>query len=396
MKKPLAPPALKHSTLDAESIRQSLYNRLIYTVGKDPLNATDQDWFFAAAAVVRERVIERWMETMRSYYVDDRKRVYYLSLEFLMGRTMTNSMLNICAEKEFQEALVALSDMGLRPENLREVEPDAALGNGGLGRLAACFLDSMATLGVPGYGYGIRYEYGMFHQSIENGQQIEHPDNWLRHGNPWEFPRPEVLYHVKFHGRVVDYIDEHGRKRHQWVDSHDVMAMAYDYPIPGFNTDTVNNMRLWAAKATRDFDLKHFNEGEYIRAVESKNESENLSKVLYPNDTTEMGRELRLKQQYFFVSASLQDLLFRFAKSGASLDKLPEKVAIQLNDTHPSIAVAELMRILIDLHHMDWGKAWNITTRTFAYTNHTLMPEARMAAARMCRLRASKSAAKLP
>ena len=376
MKKPVALPELDHPTLDAESIRRSLYNRLIYTIGKDPITATDRDWYYAVAAVVRERIIERWMETMRSYYVDDRKRVYYLSMEFLMGRTMSNSMLNICSEKEFHDAFTALKDMGLKPENLREMEPDAALGNGGLGRLAACFLDSMATMGVPGYGYGIRYEYGMFHQGIEDGQQVEHPDNWLRYGNPWEFPRPEVLYQVKFHGRVVDFADEHGQKRHQWVDTDDVMAMAYDYPIPGFDTGTVNNMRLWAAKASRDFDLKYFNEGNYIRAVEDKNDSENLSKVLYPDDTTEMGRELRLKQQYFFVCASIQDMLYRFEKSGTSLDSLPDKVAIQLNDTHPSIAVAELMRILTDQHHLDWARAWSITTRTFAYTNHTLMPEA--------------------
>ncbi|MBK9572189.1 MAG: glycogen/starch/alpha-glucan phosphorylase [Rhodoferax sp.] len=376
MKKPDALPALEHPTLDAESIQRSLVNRLIYTIGKDPLTATDRDWFYAAAAVVRERLIERWMETMRSYYVEDRKRVYYFSMEFLMGRTLTNSMLNICAEKEFHDALVALSEMGLKPENLRESEPDAALGNGGLGRLAACFLDSMATLGVSGYGYGIRYEYGMFRQGIENGQQVEHPDNWLRYGNPWEFPRPEVLYQVKFHGRVVDFADETGHKRHQWVDTDDVMAMAYDYPIPGFDTGTVNNMRLWAAKATRDFDLKYFNEGNYIRAVEDKNDSENLSKVLYPNDATEMGRELRLKQQYFFVCASLQDMLYRFAKSDTTLDLLSDKVAIQLNDTHPSIAVAELMRVLVDQHRFEWARAWGITTRVFAYTNHTLMPEA--------------------
>jgi starch phosphorylase len=216
----------------------------------------------------------------------------------------------------------------------------------------------------------------MFHQGIEEGQQVEHPDNWLRYGNPWEFPRPEVLYQVKFHGRVVEFADEHGKKSHQWVDGDDVMAMAYDYPIPGYDTGTVNNMRLWAAKASRDFDLKYFNEGNYIRAVEDKNDSENLSKVLYPDDTTEMGRELRLKQQYFFVSASLQDMLYRFDKSGVGLDSLPDKVAIQLNDTHPSIAVAELMRILIDQHHYEWPRAWDIVTRTFAYTNHTLMPEA--------------------
>ena len=376
MKKPAALPELNHPTLDAESIRRSLYQHLVFTVGKDPITATDRDWFYAAAAVVRERMIERWMATMRSYYQDDRKRVYYLSLEFLMGRTMTNSMLNICAEKEFHDALVALGEMGLKPERLQDVEPDAALGNGGLGRLAACFLDSMATMGIPGYGYGIRYEYGMFHQGIENGQQVEHPDNWLRYGNPWEFPRPEVLYQVKFHGRVVDYADEHGNQRYQWVDTDDVMAMAYDYPIPGYDTGTVNNMRLWAAKASRDFDLTYFNEGDYIRAVEDKNESENLSKVLYPNDTTEGGRELRLKQQYFFVCASIQDMLYRFAKAELPLDQLPDRVAVQLNDTHPSIAVAELMRILCDQHKMDWARAWDITTRTFAYTNHTLMPEA--------------------
>ncbi len=373
MTKPSALPELDHPALDAPSIRRSLYHRLTYSIGKDPITATDRDWFYSAAAVLRERMIERWMETMRSYYVQDRKRVYYLSMEFLMGRTMLNGMLNLCCEQEFREALAA---MGLDMKNISEMEQDAALGNGGLGRLAACFLDSMATMGIPGYGYGIRYEYGLFHQRIEEGQQVEHPDNWLRYGSPWEFPRPEVLYQVKFHGRVVDYLDEHGKKNYQWVDSDDVMAMAYDYPIPGYDTGTVNNMRLWAAKSSRDFDLKYFNEGNYIRAVEDKNDSENLSKVLYPDDTTEMGRELRLKQQYFFVSASLQDVLYRFAKSGTPLDGLPDKVAIQLNDTHPSISVAELMRILMDLHHLDWAQAWDITTRTFAYTNHTLMPEA--------------------
>jgi starch phosphorylase len=376
MQKPAALPELDHPALDAESIRRSLYNRLIYTIGKDPITATDRDWFYAAAAVVRERMIERWMETMRSYYVEDRKRVYYLSMEFLMGRSMTNAMLNMCAEKEFRDALTALGEMGLRPENIADMEPDAALGNGGLGRLAACFLDSMATMGIAGYGYGIRYEYGMFHQGIEEGQQVEHPDNWLRYGNPWEFPRPEVLYQVKFHGRVVEFADEHGKKTYQWVETDDVMAMAYDYPIPGYDTGTVNNMRLWAAKASRDFDLKYFNEGNYIRAVEDKNDSENLSKVLYPDDTTEMGRELRLKQQYFFVSASLQDMLYRFAKTELPFAELPGKVAIQLNDTHPSIAVAELMRILVDLHHLDWARAWPIVTQVFSYTNHTLMPEA--------------------
>jgi starch phosphorylase len=370
---PLADLELDRPGLDAAGWRRSLSNHLVYSIGKDPITATDRDWFYTAATAVRERLIERWMETMRSYYRADTKRVYYLSMEFLMGRTLMNSVLNMGCEPAFREALESL---GLDLAAIREVEHEAALGNGGLGRLAACFLDSMATLGIPGYGYGIRYEYGMFRQKIENGSQVEHPDNWLRYGNPWEFPRPEVLYQVKFHGRVVSHTDEHGRTRHHWIDTDDVMAMAYDTPIPGFGTDTVNNMRLWAAKATRDFDLAYFNEGNYIKAVEQKNESENLSKVLYPDDTTEMGRELRLKQQYFFVSASLQDILFRYQKHHRGFDQLPEKVAIQLNDTHPAIAIAELMRILVDQHGLDWTHAWDITRRVFSYTNHTLMPEA--------------------
>ncbi len=358
---------------DAISIKQAFMERLTYSVGKDPITATDRDWFFTAAYVARDHMIDRWMETMRGYYVSDAKRVYYFSMEFLMGRTLMNSLYNLGFEQEYRKALEAL---GIAIDDIREIEHDAALGNGGLGRLAACFLDSMATLDIPGYGYGIRYEYGMFAQRVENGRQIEHPDNWLRYGNPWEFPRPEVLYQVKFHGRVVQYADEQGVQRHHWVDTDDVMAMAFDTPIPGFGTQTVNNMRLWAAKATRDFDLRYFNEGNYIKAVEDKNGSENLSKVLYPNDTTEMGRELRLKQQYFFVCASLQDVLYRYNKHHDELDALPLKVAIQLNDTHPSIAIAELMRILVDIRHLEWDRAWDITTRTFAYTNHTLMPEA--------------------
>jgi starch phosphorylase len=239
-------------------------------------------------------------------------------------------------------------------------------------------LDSMATLHLPSYGYGIRYEYGMFNQHIEQGFQVEHPENWLRYGNPWEFPRPEVLYPVRFYGRVVAYHDYHGRLHHHWVDTDEVMAMAYDIPISGYGTDAnaVNLLRLWSAKATRDFDLTYFNEGNYIKAVEDKYHSENLSKVLYPSDTTFVGRELRLKQEYFFVSASLQDILYRFLNVHASLDELPDKVAIQLNDTHPAIAIPELMRILVDIYHLDWERAWLITVRTFSYTNHTLLPEA--------------------
>ena len=359
--------------LDAASIKQSFVDRLTYSVAKDSITATDRDWFFTAAYVARDRMIDRWMETMRRYYDEDAKRIYYFSMEFLMGRSLMNSLQNLGFDQQYRQAL---SDLGVDLDKVREIEQDAALGNGGLGRLAACFLDSMATLELPGYGYGIRYEYGMFAQRIENGRQIEHPDNWLRYGNPWEFARPEVLYQVKFNGRVVQYKDDKGVDRYHWIDTDDVMAMAYDTPIPGYGTKTVNNMRLWAAKATRDFELRYFNEGDYIKAVADKNDSENLSKVLYPNDTTEMGRELRLKQQYFFVCASLQDVFYRHSKHHKDFDSLPDKVAIQLNDTHPSIAIAEMMRVLLDLHHLEWGHAWDITTRTFAYTNHTLMPEA--------------------
>ncbi len=358
---------------DRESLRHSLSNRLIYSMGKDPITATHRDWFHSTAYAVRERLIERWMETMRSYYRADAKRVYYLSMEYLTGRLLSNALMNMGFYEECREAL---ADLELDIDRIHDLEQDAALGNGGLGRLAACFLDSLATLRLPGYGYGIRYEYGLFTQRIENGYQVEHPDNWLRYGNPWEFPRPEVLFAVKFGGRVVQYRDDEGRTRFHWIDTEDVMAMAYDTPVPGYDTATVNNMRLWSAKATRDFNLKYFNEGNYIKAVEEKNESENLSKVLYPDDTTEMGRELRLKQQYFFVCASIQDILRRFLKYHPNIAELPDKVAIQLNDTHPSIAVPELMRVLIDNHHLGWDAAWDITRRTVSYTNHTLMPEA--------------------
>ena len=358
---------------DRESLRRSLSNRLIYSLGKDPITATTRDWFNTTAYAVRERLIERWMETMRSYYRSDAKRVYYLSMEFLTGRLLSNSLMNMGLYEECREAL---ADLDLDIERIRELEGDAALGNGGLGRLAACFLDSMATLSLPGYGYGIRYEYGMFHQHIEHGCQVEHPDTWLRYGNPWEFPRPEVIFPVKFGGRVVNFTDEHGQSRFHWVDTEAVIAMAFDTPVPGYDTTTVNNMRLWSAKASREFNLKYFNEGNYIKAVEQKTESENLSKVLYPDDTTQMGRELRLKQQYFFVSASLQDILRRFVSDHPTMDELPDRVAIQLNDTHPAIAIPELMRVLIDVHRLDWDRAWDITNQTFSYTNHTLMPEA--------------------
>lgn len=368
-----ATPQHRNAGMSKEAIEVALGDHLIYTSSKYHTDATTHDWFQITALTVRDRLVERWMETMQRYYEQDARRTYYLSLEFLMGRTLSNAMLNL----EIQEQCkTALYELGQEFEKVAEIEADAALGNGGLGRLAACFLDSMATLDLPCYGYGIRYEYGMFRQSIENGIQMEHPDNWLRYGNPWEFPRPELLYPVKFFGRVVEYKHEDGLVRHHWVETDDVMAMGYDTPVPGYGGKTVNNMRLWAAKSSRDFDLRYFNQGNYIQAVADKNESENLSKVLYPNDTTEVGRELRLKQQYFFVSASLQDMLFRYKKNHQSWAELPAKLAVQLNDTHPSIAIAEMMRLMVDVHHQTWDEAWSMTTRIFSYTNHTLMPEA--------------------
>ena len=358
---------------ESNVIKHSVENRLTYLVGKNKATATERDWFNAAAYVIRDHMIDHWMSTTRNHYSNDVKRVYYFSLEFLMGRTLMNSVLNLNLDESIR---AAFNEIGVELDDIRNTEYDAGLGNGGLGRLAACFLDSMATLNLPGFGYGIRYEYGMFMQTIEDGRQIEHPDNWLRYGNPWEFPRSEVLFPVHFNGHVTEYLNSKGVKCHCWEDSDNVMAMAYDTPIPGYDTTTVNKIRLWSAKSTRDFDLGHFNEGNYIKAVEEKNETESISKVLYPNDTTSMGKELRLKQQYFFVCASLQDVIYRHKIQHDNLESLPDKVAIQLNDTHPSIAIPELMRVLVDLHHMDWDKAWDITVRTFSYTNHTLMPEA--------------------
>jgi starch phosphorylase len=358
---------------DRDSFARSLTNQLVYTMGKDPITATPRDWFNTTAYAVRARLIGQWMETMRSYYREDAKRVYYFSLEFLTGRLLSNSLINLGCEDACRDAL---DDAGLHLADLAEIEQDAALGNGGLGRLAACFLDAMATLSLPGYGYGIRYEYGMFRQRIENGAQVERPDNWLREGNPWEFPRPEVLFPVKFGGRVAQFTDEFGAPHFHWVETEEVMAQAFDTPVPGYGTSTVNNMRLWSAKASHDFSLKDFNQGQYLKAVAQKNESENISKVLYPDDTTHQGRELRLKQQYFFVCASIQDILRRYLSAHKDLDALPDKVAIQLNDTHPSIAIPELMRVLMDEHGLDWERAWRVSRRVFSYTNHTLMPEA--------------------
>jgi glycogen phosphorylase len=364
---------LEHKGLDIEAFRRSFLDNLVYNVGKDVPAATPRDWLNSAAHAVRDRLVDRWMQTTHSHYEADAKRVYYLSLEFLIGRLMTNSLANLGITQQVQRAL---DELGVRLDDVVDYEPDAALGNGGLGRLAACFLDSMATLGLPAYGYGIRYEFGLFEQRFEHGWQVEYPEHWLRFGNPWEFPRPEVLYPVEFYGRVEEIRDGMGERAYKWVDTEKVLAMAFDTPVVGYGAHTINTLRLWSARATRDFHFGHFNDGDYLKAVEQKVLSENLSRVLYPNDATDAGRELRFKQEYFFTSASLQDILRRYQQHHTGFDQLPEKAAIQLNDTHPAIGIAELMRLLVDKHALNWDHAWDITQRTFAYTNHTLLPEA--------------------
>ncbi|HDP81256.1 MAG TPA: glycogen/starch/alpha-glucan family phosphorylase, partial [Spirochaetes bacterium] len=358
---------------DPESIKVSFVNHLEYSMAKDEYSATNADLYSSLALVTRDRLIERWIETQQTYYDVDAKRVYYLSLEFLMGRALKNSLVNLDL---MDSTGMALADLGHRMEDLAEMEWDAGLGNGGLGRLAACFLDSMATMELPAYGYGIRYEYGIFFQKISGGRQVEVPDNWLRYGNVWEFPRPEYLYPVKFYGRVENYEDGQGNWKVRWADAEYVMAMAYDTPVPGFRNNTVNNMRLWSAKSTREFDLNYFNTGDYEEAVSDKVRSENISKVLYPNDNVFEGKELRLKQEYFFVSATLQDIVRRYKKSNKDFGRFSEKTAIQLNDTHPAIAIPELMRLLMDDEGLGWDVSWEITTGVFGYTNHTVLPEA--------------------
>ncbi|MES2902417.1 MAG: glycogen/starch/alpha-glucan phosphorylase [Pseudomonadota bacterium] len=353
---------------DVPSLKRAIANQLVYRVGKDPVAAQPADWLNATALAVRDRLVERWMKTTRAQYDQDAKRVYYLSMEFLIGRSFTNALLALEIDGEVRQAL---TELGVDVDELAELEHDAALGNGGLGRLAACFLDAMATLGIAGFGYGIRYDYGMFRQQIVGGCQVESPDYWLSGGHPWEFPRPEVQYRVRFGGRLV----RHG-ERTEWVDSSDVLAMAYDIIIPGYATEATNTLRLWSAKAASEINLGAFNQGNYMEAVEDKNHSENVSRVLYPDDSTQSGRELRLRQEYFFVAASLQDLVRRYLSTHANFAAFSDRVAIHLNDTHPVLAIPELMRILLDDHRMPWQDAWALSQRVFSYTNHTLMHEA--------------------
>ncbi len=356
-----------------ETIVNRFLHNLKYDLGKDRFSATPYDCYVAFALTIRDYLTDNWLQYQQEQYAVDAKRVYYLSLEFLIGRALSNALINLDLVSEACEALTAL---GFDLTELQEIEWDAGLGNGGLGRLAACFLDSLSSLRIPAYGYGIRYEYGIFRQHFEGGHQIETPDNWLRYGTVWEIPQPEHLYPVRFGGKVSFQETKEGKLKALWNNDTYVMAMAYDYLIPGYKNSVVNTLRLWSAKATRDFDLKMFNQGDYVSAVADKNDSEMISKVLYPKDDTLQGKELRLKQEYFFVCATLQDILRRYLKTHSELKQLPDKVAIQLNDTHPAIAIPELMRILVDEKNLPWDKAWDICTQTFAYTNHTILPEA--------------------
>ncbi|MEM7182022.1 MAG: glycogen/starch/alpha-glucan phosphorylase [Spirochaetota bacterium] len=356
-----------------DTLEKAFAHHLDYTVGKHKYNTTKEDIYKALSYTIRDLLIERLNDTQHNYRINNPKRVYYLSLEFLIGRTLMNTLINLGV---FELAQEVLEGFGFDLNEIEEYEPDAGLGNGGLGRLAACFMDSMATLDLPGYGYGIRYNYGMFNQHMEDGAQIEKPDNWLNDGSPWELLRSEAAYDVNFYGHVETKVDATGKVVSVWYPEESVVAVAHDYPIPGFNTNTVNNLRLWTAKASEEFNLDYFNHGNYIKAVEDKQKSENISKVLYPNDTTEQGKILRLKQQYFMVAASLQDIIKRFKRNNKTFATFPDEVAIQLNDTHPSIAIPELMRVLIDVEKLEWDEAWKITTKVFAYTNHTVLPEA--------------------
>jgi len=355
------------------SLSNQFAENLEFRLIKDRITATGSDAYFALSLAVRDRLVRKWLRTQHQYFQKDVKRVYYLSLEYLMGRLLGNSLINM---DFYQECYKILKEDGYSLEEIREIEHDMGLGNGGLGRLAACYLDSMATVELPAFGYGIRYEYGIFKQAIENGNQVEYPDSWLQHGNPWDILRRDLQYRVKFYGKAIEVQNPDGTFKFDWIETEDVLAVAYDIPVPGYKNNTVNNLRLWQAKAATEFSFKEFNAGDYVAAVASKTDSETISKVLYPNDSYVEGKFLRLKQQYFFVSATLQDIIRKYKINHDTFDEFAEKNAIQLNDTHPVVAIPELMRILIDEEGLSWTKAWNITSKTFAYTNHTVVPEA--------------------
>lgn len=354
--------------VSVEALKHSIAYKLMFVVGKDPSIANQHDWLNATLFAVRDRMVERWLRSTRAQFSQDVRQVYYLSMEFLLGRTLSNALM---AMGVYDETKQALDEMGLDLEELIDEEIDPGLGNGGLGRLAACFLDSMATLALPARGYGIRYEYGMFKQNIVNGQQAESPDNWLEYGNAWEFVRHNTRYRVRFGGRI-----QQEGNRARWLETEEVLALAFDQIIPGFDTDATNTLRLWSARASSEINLGKFNQGDYFAAVEDKNHSENVSRVLYPDDSTYSGRELRLRQEYFLVSATVQDILHHHWQTHHTLQNLAEKIAIHLNDTHPVLSIPELMRLLIDDHKFTWESAWSIVVQVFSYTNHTLMSEA--------------------
>ncbi|MEJ7730743.1 MAG: glycogen/starch/alpha-glucan phosphorylase [Polyangiaceae bacterium] len=355
------------------ALARAFTDHVEFSRSRDLDAATAFDRYVALALSVRDRLVQRWAATQRAYYEADAKRAYYLSAEFLLGRTLITNLQALGIEGEYRQVL---AEMGIDLDQLVDQEPDAGLGNGGLGRLAACLLESLATLRLPGHGYGIRYEFGIFEQAIRNGQQVERADEWLRFGNPWEIARPEYTVAVSFGGRTEQVADGRGAFRVVWHAEERVLGVPYDTPIAGYRTDTVNSLRLWAARADQEFDFSLFNAGDYVRAVQAKNGSEVISKVLYPNDNFEAGRELRLRQEYFFVACSIHDIVWRYKKTHQDFSSFSAKVAIQLNDTHPAVAIAELMRLLLDEHGVPWELAWQQTVGAFGYTNHTLLPEA--------------------
>ncbi|MBS1151281.1 MAG: glycogen phosphorylase, partial [Myxococcaceae bacterium] len=357
----------------AEALRRAFIDHVEYSRGKNFDSASLYDRYLALALTVRDRLAKSWVKTQRRYYQQDAKRAYYLSAEYLLGRALGNNLINMGLWDSTREAL---REVGVDLTSLLEMEQDAGLGNGGLGRLAACFLDSLATLDMPGMGYGIRYEFGIFTQEIINGYQVERADEWLKFGNPWEIVRPERIVPVRFYGSVEQTLAPDGRRVARWVGGKTVLGVPYDTPIAGYAARTVNTLRLWQARASAEFDFALFNDGDYERSVVEKNDSEVISKVLYPNDQNQAGKELRLKQEYFFVACSIADIMRRYLKTHSDFVQFPNKVAIQLNDTHPAIAVTELMRVLMDEKRIPWDEAWEITTRTFGYTNHTLLAEA--------------------
>jgi starch phosphorylase len=377
--KTAASPATNHTDSDvrtgmqAAALKQAVTDHLRYSVGRLEAVATSHDYYRALALAVRDRMQQRWMCTTQTYFDLGRKVACYLSAEFLMGPHLGNNLVNLDIE---QEARAALAELGQDLDVIMACEEEPGLGNGGLGRLAACYLDSLATLQRPAIGYGIRYEFGIFNQEIHDGWQTEKTDKWLRYGNPWEIEKPEVAYYVSWGGHTEFYRDGTGNDRVRWVPHRVVKGTAYDTPIQGYGVNTCNTLRLWSAEAVESFDFQAFNTGDYYQAVEEKMVSETVTKVLYPNDESAIGKRLRLAQQYFFVSCSLQDMLHILDLAGEPVERFADRFAVQLNDTHPSIGVAELMRLLVDERRLDWDTAWAITVQTFGYTNHTLLPEA--------------------